>query len=489
MIKIGNKIEKKQPNFWNNCIFHPTDAIEDPWGKRILNRIAKDKAINTVRIYAMFEDIVYEDENGEIAYDFRLNDLRLDYLIEKGYNILISYGMMPKILSSNAAEQSNASKNKTRYKGKMLYTSKPTDYKIWEDICYEYTKHIVERYGIDTVSKWYLHCYNEPDLGLFFMKDATISERLDEYVKLYKGFVNGILRVTDELHFGGPALAHEKEFLDGFLNKIREENIRIDYIALHNYAGTGYFNAEEKGFATGNWIETHNKLTSIIKENGFANTEIVYDEWGMAAQGFFNLEECPAYIARDTEVFSSYYVKLICEIIRNNLNISKIMLCLSGQHEMTTDFSGFRNFFTMNFFAKPIYNSFVLASKVYDGLLSAECDNENIYTIPTKSDNGDYAVLLTYASQKHEENIPDITENLVFEEDIAGKKVTIWCIDKNNTNPYRLYEKTKKPDMDEEMIKLLRKEGNIKPYKEFILDTDVTLQLSANCVYLVEIRR
>ena len=140
MIKIGSEILKQQENFWNNCLFHPTDAVEDAWGKRILDRIAKDKAISTIRIYAMFEDIVYEDESGQITYDFRLNDLRLDYLVEKGYNVLIAYGMMPKLLSSTATEQSNASKNKTRYKGKMLYTSKPKDYKIWEDICYEYTK-------------------------------------------------------------------------------------------------------------------------------------------------------------------------------------------------------------------------------------------------------------------------------------------------------------------------------------------------------------
>lgn len=488
MIKIGSEIIRNQPNFWNNCIFHPTDAIEDPWGKRILDRMAKDKAIDTVRIYAMFEDIVYEDENGKIAYDFRINDLRLDYLVERGYNILIAYGMIPKILSTDVNEQSNASKNKTRYKGKMLYTSKPKDYKIWEDICYEYTKHIVERYGIDTVSKWHLHCYNEPDLGLFFMKEATLSERLDEYIKLYRGFVNGILKVSEKLCFGGPALAHEKEFLDGFLKKIKKENIRIDYIALHNYAGTGYFNAEERGFATSNWLEVHNKLCSIINENGFADTKIVYDEWGMAAQGFFNLDECPAYIARDTEVFSSYYVKLISEIIKNKLNISKIMICLSGQHEMTTDFSGFRNFFTMNFFAKPIYNAFILASKVYDGLLNTESDNKNIYTISTRSADGDYAVLLTYASQKHEKNLPDIKETLCFDEDISAKKVTVWCIDKSSTNPYRLYEKMKKTDMDDEIIKILREEGNLKPFKEFTEDKNITIELSANCVYLVEVK-
>lgn len=39
MIKIEREIIKKQPKFWNHALFHPTDAIEDPWGKRILDRI------------------------------------------------------------------------------------------------------------------------------------------------------------------------------------------------------------------------------------------------------------------------------------------------------------------------------------------------------------------------------------------------------------------------------------------------------------------
>ena len=50
MITIQNKVVKKQNNFWNSCVFHPTDAVEDPWGRRILDRMAKDGAIQTVRI-------------------------------------------------------------------------------------------------------------------------------------------------------------------------------------------------------------------------------------------------------------------------------------------------------------------------------------------------------------------------------------------------------------------------------------------------------
>ena len=82
MIKIFNEEIKRQKNFWNNCLFHPTDGVEDPWGKHILDQMAADKAIQTVRIYTMFEDIVYLDGNGNLCYDFSISDLRMDYLLE-----------------------------------------------------------------------------------------------------------------------------------------------------------------------------------------------------------------------------------------------------------------------------------------------------------------------------------------------------------------------------------------------------------------------
>ena len=36
MIKVNSKeIIFTTPNFWNHIHFHPTDAIEDEWGKEI----------------------------------------------------------------------------------------------------------------------------------------------------------------------------------------------------------------------------------------------------------------------------------------------------------------------------------------------------------------------------------------------------------------------------------------------------------------------
>lgn len=492
MITIKNEIKKQQENFWNHCLFHPTDAVEDSWGRRILDRMAEDKSIQTIRIYTMFEDIVLMDENGNLTYDFRVNDLRLDYLVEKGYDILLAYGMMPECIATDKNCQACVSKNKTRYKGKLINTSVPKDFKLWEEICYEYTKHIIDRYGIDTVSKWHLQCWNEPDGGFFMSKlprEESVLIKLGEYCKLYKAFVDGVTRASEKVCIGGPTLAHRTVFLEGFLNYIRENNVRLDYISLHNYARTTprRLNDENKGFTVEHWLELQEMYMDVIEKCGFSDTELVMDEWGMASAGFYNVEECPDFMARETEVFSSYYVKLIYKIIEKGWNMSKLMICLSGQHEMVTDFSGFRNFFTLNFIAKPIYNAYILASKLHKNLLSAETKNENIFVIPTKNENNNYSVLLTYSSRKFEENLPEISEELTFEEGVQGKKVTVYCIDKNTTNPYRLYQKKGITELSDADINELRAEGNIKPIKEYIASDKIELNLTANSVYMVTI--
>jgi xylan 1,4-beta-xylosidase len=171
MIKINSKVIREQTNFWNHCLFHPTDAIEDSWGKRILDKMAEDGAVKTVRVYAMLEDIVYLDENDELQYDFRASDLRLDYMLEKGYDLIISYAGMPDCISSSTEFKSCESKNSTRYKGKLFNTSMPKDLAVWEEVCYQYTKHNIERYGIDVVSRWHCHCFNEPDVPGFFLRE------------------------------------------------------------------------------------------------------------------------------------------------------------------------------------------------------------------------------------------------------------------------------------------------------------------------------
>ena len=445
MISIKSTVIKKQKNFWNHCLFHPTDAIEDPWGKRILDQIAEDGAIQTVRIYTMFEDIVYLDEKGQLCFDFRLSDLRLDYMVEKGYSLLLAYGGIPDCIASSTVHKTTCAKNKTRYKGKMWNSAPPKDYALWEEICYKYTKHNVERYGIDVVSQWRCQCFNEADVYMFFMSNLpheAYEERLHEYCKLYETFEKAVRSVSEEIPIGGPALAEYLEFLGGLLDYVKEHQLKMDFISVHNYGTHPHLmNSKKCLIAVKNNVEKQKTFEEVIVKHGFGDTPVIIDEWGMATGGFMNREDCPDLMVRETEIFSAYYVKLIRTFIDAGFKMDSMMLCLSGQHEMLEDFTGFRNFFTLNFIKKPIYNAFVLASKLGQEFVDYQKEDENIYILPTKTSDGGYAVLLSYSSEYFEEDIPDLEAMIEFEEDIADKNVTIYCIDKEHTNPYRLYQR------------------------------------------------
>ena len=491
MIRIENKIIRDRANVWNNITFAPTDAVEDSWGKRILDKIAEDGAAKTVRIYTMFEDIVYYDGDGVLRYDFRVNDLRLDYLIGLGYDLLLTYAGMPDCIAKSIAHKSSMCNGKTRYKGKMWNTSMPRDIGLWEDICYEYTKHIIERYGLEVVSKWSLQCFNEPDASSFFLKELPSYEqpieRCAEYCKLYDAFVRGTMRASEKLRIGGPVLAGVPLFFEAFLKHVRENNVRLDFISLHNYGGNHPSTLEREGgrFTVKGAINKQETYLNIIREQGFENTEILIDEWGICTSGFKDSNAFPVLIFRETEIFSAYYVKMISEFIKRDYNISKLFICLSGQHEMTEEFTGFRNFFGMNFIKKPIYNAHVMASKLHDGLVAYEAENENISVVPTKDKNGNYAALISYSGEFFEDDIAPIRERIVFADDLSGRNLEIYRIDKSTTNPYRLYQRLGLSELSENDIMVLRREGELSPIFRGKLTGDEELDFEPNSTYLV----
>jgi len=238
-----------------------------------------------------------------------------------------------------------------------------------------------------------------------------------------------------------------------------------------------------------NNMKKHAGYMEVIRKHGFEDTEILMDEWGISSRGFANREECPELMFRETEVFSAYYGKLISAFVYSEYRISKMMICLSGQHEMTEDFTGFRNFFTLNFIAKPIYNAHLLGSRMGDALVKGGSDDPNLSVVPTKTDKG-YAVMLTYASEYFEEDLLPLEETLSFCEDVTGKTATVWAIDGDHTNPYRLFEKMGSPaEPSPEQIARLRDEGQLKPVAQYTLTENRTEAISVkpNGFYLITV--
>ena len=128
-----------------------------------------------------------------------------------------------------------------------------------------------------------------------------------------------------------------------------------------------------------------------------------------------------------------------------------------------------------------------LASRLYEGLLSFECENEKVSVIPTRDEKGNYAVLLSYSSEFFNEDIDTLCEKLSFEEKISGRPISIYRIDKDTTNPYRLYERLCKGDLTAEDIVVLRKEGELSPVYTGIIKDDVEFVFTPNSTYFITI--
>lgn len=467
MIKIFcDKKEKELVNFWNHMVFHPTNSIEDDWGKEHLEKLASDKAVQIVRIYSMFEECVTQDENGNLQYDFTKNDYRIDYLLEKGFTPYIGYTFFPQFLSVEQDENLIS----RRYKDTIMMRSYMTDYSKWEEMCRVYTAHIVERYGEDTVASWYLHCYNEPDLKHFFYWNAPdYKTRADEYCKMYEAFCCGLRAVSPKLKIGGLALSESPdhfEFLEYFLKFVKDNNLPLDFLSYHSY-GTEPETLREGTKPLHVMGSYYNTMTvkRIAKLCGFGDIPTVCDEWGACTEGYLGVDTCASFVFRENEIYAAYFAKLLTHYDEMGLT-DPLLICMSGSHGLKKDFGGHRNFFTKNFYPKPIYNAFVLAAKLGSEKLYHYADlcHEDLSVMPTRHEDGHLSVLLCYADDAFTRQLKPAELEIEFA-GLSGKfQVTGWRIDADHANAIRKFKELGLPqNPTEEQKAAIREYGSLKP--------------------------
>ena len=497
MIRIfTDKKEKDLKNFWGHIVFHPTNAIEDDWGKEQLNKISEDGAAKTVRMYSMFEEMVTLDASGEMVFDFSKNDARIDYLLEKGFTPHISYGFFPLWL---AKEQDDPTLIRKRYKGADFSVSYPSDYSKWEEICRVYTKHIIDRYGEEIVTKWRVHCYNEPDSWGFFHKLTDRRGRVVEYFNLYESFVRGVTSVCDKIQVGAPGLAENPrshEFYCDFLELVRDNNVRLDFITFHAYGTTGLHIRENKEvFDSRGALHQILDIMRLAGMYGFGDVEFMVDEWGASTGGYDGIDKNPAYEFRENEKYAAYYARMLTLFDELNLPIEQMMICLSGQHDLKVDFGGHRNFFSKSFYPKPIYNAHVLANKLGDEKLHyyTERDHdEYVSVLPSRhSKDGHMSILLCYADDSFVYERPTDDFEIKFSNLDGEYNVVKYVIDKTHANAYTKFLELGSPqDASPEIQKMIRDAGalvaeecgNVSPQNDSIV-----LTMNENAVVLLEL--
>ncbi|HEX8316735.1 MAG TPA: beta-xylosidase, partial [Flavisolibacter sp.] len=141
-----------------------------------------------------------EDAAGAPIYNWRIIDSIFDTYVQRGMKPLAQIGFMPEALSTNPQPYKHDWKPGDQY-FKIItgWAYPPKDYNKWAELCYQWVKHSVERYGKKEVESWYWELWNEPN--------GYWKGTMEEFFKLYDYTADAVKRALPTIKFGGINIA------------------------------------------------------------------------------------------------------------------------------------------------------------------------------------------------------------------------------------------------------------------------------------------
>ena len=113
-------------------------------------------------------NVYTEDASGKPIYDWKILDQIVDAYMARKMKPFVQLGFMPEALSSSPPGMPYRHFWRPDERNSPLFTGwtyAPKDYRKWEELCYQVTRHFVERYGRQEVERWWFELWNEPDIG------------------------------------------------------------------------------------------------------------------------------------------------------------------------------------------------------------------------------------------------------------------------------------------------------------------------------------
>jgi xylan 1,4-beta-xylosidase len=223
-----------------------------------------------VRFHAIFQDengVYDEDAQGNPVYNFSYVDQIYDGLLAHGVRPFVELSFMPKKLAASPVL------HPFWYKPSP---SPPKDFAKWDALITAFTRHLVDRYGLDEVSQWYFEVWNEPNIDFWAgePKQAT-------YFELYDHTARAIKAVSPRLRVGGPATA-QAAWGDVFIQHTAQANVPLDFFSTHVYAN----DRSQDVFGTNEEIDRAHmvcravkKVHDQIKASAMPNLPLIWSEY------------------------------------------------------------------------------------------------------------------------------------------------------------------------------------------------------------------
>ena|ERR1700722_4681730 len=212
------------PHFWEHTFGSGRAILSLREGYRQdLKAVKAITAVEYVRFHAILHDevgVYSEDAHGQPLYNFSYVDQIYDGLLANGVRPLVELSFMPRALASKDVRH-------TFWYHPVI--SPPKDYRRWDDLIEAFARHLVERYGVAEVRRWYFEVWNEPNLDFW-----AGSPRQETYWTLYEHTARVLKRVDSALRVGGPATA-QAAWIPDFIRFTTERKIPVDFVSTHVY--------------------------------------------------------------------------------------------------------------------------------------------------------------------------------------------------------------------------------------------------------------
>jgi xylan 1,4-beta-xylosidase len=177
-----------------------------------------------------------EDAQGNPVYDWTIVDRIFDTYLARGIKPYVEIGFMPEALSIKPQPYQHEWRPGIRY-GELFtgWAYPPKDYRKWEELCYQWVKHCVERYGRAEVESWYWQTWNEANIGYW-------QGTPEEFRKLHDHAIAGVRRALPTARVGGPDTAgHGGEWMHDFIehclrgtnHATGQKGTPLDFVAFH----------------------------------------------------------------------------------------------------------------------------------------------------------------------------------------------------------------------------------------------------------------
>ena len=455
------------PHFWEQMFGsgRAVLALREDY-RRDLRDVKQVTGFQYVRFHDILDDdigVYDQDKDGKAILNFSYVDEIYDGLLAAGVKPFVELSFMPSKLSAKTIPQA------------FWYhpnVAPPQDYERWGALVEAFTRHLVERYGIEEVATWYFEVWNEPNLDFW-----AGEPRQETYFQLYDHAATAIKRVNARLRVGGPASA-QAAWVAAFLKHCAVNQVPVDFASTHVYGN----DKAEDVFGTHEEIPRNQMVCRAVKK--------VHEEIGASAYPKIPLiwSEFNASYMNETAVTDSTYMgpwmaETIqqCDGLVDTMSYWSFSDVFDEQGVVKTPFYGGYGLIAAYGLPKPAYAAFAVLHKLGTERIAVDSDS----ALATRAGKKLVVAVWNYAPPEGGGSARETTLEFVHG---SAKKAVIWRVDSGHGDMRAAYAKMGSPRYPTlAQITELRKAAALVPEKRKIDSGRLTLELPAQGLAVVEV--